>query len=141
MKQKITGFHQDEECHWVADLECGHKQHMRHDPPWMDRTWVLTPEGRETRINTELDCKRCDSTGLAVGEAVRAAILKHARDAVEDAGIRGLCSQGQIDLLWDSLQTIDLRTSIEEAIRQLVENERKAIQQGEKFNEPGSRRS
>ena len=26
--RKIVGFHQDEERHWVADLECGHTQHV-----------------------------------------------------------------------------------------------------------------
>ncbi len=37
MNQKITGFHQDEDLHWVADLACGHTQHVRHDPPWQSR--------------------------------------------------------------------------------------------------------
>jgi len=36
------GFHQDEDSDWVAALECGHSQHVRHDPPWMERPWVLT---------------------------------------------------------------------------------------------------
>ena len=38
----LAGFHQDEEEHWVAELECGHGQHVRHDPPWQVRTWVTT---------------------------------------------------------------------------------------------------
>ena len=25
---------------WVAELECGHTQHVRHDPPWTNRPWV-----------------------------------------------------------------------------------------------------
>ena len=33
MQAQVTGFHQDEEVHWVAELECGHNQHVRHDPP------------------------------------------------------------------------------------------------------------
>ena len=33
MERQVTGFHQDEEGHWVAELECGHNQHVRHDPP------------------------------------------------------------------------------------------------------------
>jgi tellurite methyltransferase len=45
---------------WVADLECGHMQHVRHNPPWMNRPWVITPEGRERWLGAELDCKRCD---------------------------------------------------------------------------------
>ncbi|HVR98923.1 MAG TPA: DUF3565 domain-containing protein [Thermoanaerobaculia bacterium] len=60
MKRKIIGFHQDDQLHWVADLECGHAQHVRHDPPWMNRPWVLTPEGRERFLGVELDCKKCD---------------------------------------------------------------------------------
>jgi hypothetical protein len=62
MQQRIVGFHQDGEGHWVADLECGHTQHVRHDPPWMSRPWVVTPEGRATRLGTALDCKKCDQT-------------------------------------------------------------------------------
>jgi hypothetical protein len=37
MQRKIIGFHQDEEQDWVADLECGHQQHVRHTPPWLNR--------------------------------------------------------------------------------------------------------
>jgi len=45
MQQAIVGFHLDEDlaqqcCSWVADLACGHTQHVRHDPPWQNRTWV-----------------------------------------------------------------------------------------------------
>jgi len=40
--RKIVGFHQDENCDWVADLECGHQQYVRHDPPWTNRHWVTT---------------------------------------------------------------------------------------------------
>ena len=60
MKQKITGFEKDEEGHWRAILECGHRQHVRHDPPLTTRQWVLTPAGRDARIGVELECKRCD---------------------------------------------------------------------------------
>jgi len=28
MKTKITGFHQDEYEHWVADLSCGHSRNL-----------------------------------------------------------------------------------------------------------------
>ena len=59
--RKIIGFHQDDERHWVADLECGHTQHVRHDPPWFTREWVLTPEGRTAHLGHELPCKKCDS--------------------------------------------------------------------------------
>lgn len=46
MLQAIVGFHLDEENHWVAELACGHGQHVRHDPPWQNRPWVMTESGR-----------------------------------------------------------------------------------------------
>ena len=59
MRRRIVGFHQDQEGAWVADLECGHAQHVRHEPPWQVRPWVLTPEGRSTMIGTTLECVHC----------------------------------------------------------------------------------
>jgi hypothetical protein len=60
MDRRIVGYHQDEERHWVAELECGHNQHLRHDPPWTVRPWVITPQGRDSRLNTVLNCRKCD---------------------------------------------------------------------------------
>ena len=60
-KRAIVGFHLDDEGHWVADLECGHTQHMRHDPPWQNRSWVLTPEGRAGFIGVRIECRKCAS--------------------------------------------------------------------------------
>jgi hypothetical protein len=56
---RIVGFHQDAAGDWIADLECGHTQHVRHNPPWMNRVWVTTPEGRASRISTALACAKC----------------------------------------------------------------------------------
>jgi len=60
MQRRIIGFHQDEESHWVAELDCGHAQHVRHDPPWTLRPWVVTTEGREAMLGAVLECRRCD---------------------------------------------------------------------------------
>jgi hypothetical protein len=60
MKSKITGFDQDDEGHWRAKLECSHYQHVRHDPPLRVREWVLTEEGRDSRIGANVDCRKCD---------------------------------------------------------------------------------
>lgn len=60
MKQTILGFDQDDEKHWRAKLECGHYQHMRHDPPLRVREWILTEAGRSERIGMEVDCRKCD---------------------------------------------------------------------------------
>ncbi|ETX03859.1 DUF3565 domain-containing protein [Candidatus Entotheonella palauensis] len=59
MNQKIIGFHQDEANDWVADLACGHTRHVRHQPPWFNRPWVVTPEGRQQYLGYELFCKTC----------------------------------------------------------------------------------
>ena len=56
----IIGFHLDEEGDWVADLECGHTRHVRHDPPWQVREWVTTPEGRASWLGRSLGCVRCE---------------------------------------------------------------------------------
>jgi hypothetical protein len=58
--RRIIGFALDDEGHWVALLECGHRQHMRHRPPLERRPWVLTPEGRASRLGVSVDCKRCE---------------------------------------------------------------------------------
>ena len=60
MKQPIIAFHRDEEQNWVADLACGHTQHVRHDPPWQSRLWVETEEGRAAKVGQSLDCRKCD---------------------------------------------------------------------------------
>lgn len=63
--RRIVGYHQDEERHWVADLECGHSQHVRHEPPMQMRPWVLTDEGRASRLGMTLDCRLCDEARAA----------------------------------------------------------------------------
>jgi hypothetical protein len=57
--RRIVGFHADAEGHWVADLECGHGQHVRHEPPLVQRLWVLSAEGRASFLGTVLLCTRC----------------------------------------------------------------------------------
>lgn len=59
LERRITGFHQDNEGHWVAELECGHTRHVRHQPPWEERSWVLSPEGRAARLDTTTPCTVC----------------------------------------------------------------------------------
>ena len=60
MQQVIIGYHLDEEQHWVAELACGHNQHVRHQPPFINRPWVVTEQGRQNRLGMELNCKKCD---------------------------------------------------------------------------------
>jgi hypothetical protein len=61
MHKRITGFHQDAEQHWVAQLECGHNQHVRHKPPWTNRAWAVNAEGRALMLGQQLNCVKCDA--------------------------------------------------------------------------------
>lgn len=70
LRHRITGFEKDDEGHWRAALECGHFQHVRHDPPLTTRPWVQTEAGRASRVGFELDCKRCDEEVEPEAEAL-----------------------------------------------------------------------
>jgi len=61
VRSAIAGFHQDNDGYWVAELACGHNQHVRHDPPWQSRPWTLTAEGRAQHLGAALECRKCDS--------------------------------------------------------------------------------
>lgn len=63
MKREITGYHRDEDGDWVAHLACGHQRHVRHNPPWMNRPWVTTPEGRECALGRRIRCGTCETDG------------------------------------------------------------------------------
>ena len=61
MQRKIIGFHLDTTLDWVAELECGHHQHVKNNPPLIRRDWVLTQQGREQQLGGRLDCSLCAS--------------------------------------------------------------------------------
>ena len=72
MRRAILAFHLDEAGDAVAELECGHAQHVRHAPPQHERPWVETEEGRASRIGTRLDCPPCERREMPEGhEAYR----------------------------------------------------------------------
>jgi tellurite methyltransferase len=56
----ITGFHQDAHGDWVAQLSCGHNQHVRHHPPFWSRPWVTTESGRAEKLGQPLPCVLCE---------------------------------------------------------------------------------
>jgi hypothetical protein len=60
VQQGIVGYHRDDERHWVAELACGHNQHVRHQPPWINRPWTQTEQGRRSMLGRELNCKKCE---------------------------------------------------------------------------------
>ena len=86
MQRAMTGFHLDAEGHWVAELSCGHTQHVRHRPPFELRPWVLSEEGRSGRLRQTLDCVRCDRREIPEGHAA----YKRTRQFTEDSIPGGL---------------------------------------------------
>ena len=62
MNRGIVGFEQDDAGDWIVGLSCGHRRHVRNEPPLSERPWVESAEGRATRLGTEIDCKRCDQS-------------------------------------------------------------------------------
>jgi predicted ester cyclase len=61
MQQRIVGFHQDEFGDWVAELECNHNQHVRHQPPFQLRPWVTSEQGRHQHLGSKLECAKCNN--------------------------------------------------------------------------------
>jgi uncharacterized protein DUF3565 len=62
VSRKIVDFHLDDTGDWVAELDCGHHQSVRHNPPWSIHPWVTTPQGRLEYLGRELGCSTCDQT-------------------------------------------------------------------------------
>ncbi|MGA2116722.1 MAG: DUF3565 domain-containing protein [Bryobacteraceae bacterium] len=58
-RRRIVAFRQDDHGEWIAELECGHARHMRHNPPWMVRPWITTEEGRASFVGRTIPCAQC----------------------------------------------------------------------------------
>ncbi|WP_277225363.1 DUF3565 domain-containing protein [Pseudomonas indica] len=56
---RLVDFRQDEDGHWVAVLSCGHTQHLRHQPPWQSRPWVIDPAQRHAQLGHLFPCGWC----------------------------------------------------------------------------------
>jgi hypothetical protein len=59
MVRSIVAFHQDDQGDWIAELSCGHRQHVRHRPPWINHPWVTTDVGRQGKIGQPFACAQC----------------------------------------------------------------------------------
>jgi tellurite methyltransferase len=65
--RSIVGFAADDVGDWVALLECHHRQHVRHRPPFRPAPWVEDQSERDRRIGTTLNCPPCDRCELPDG--------------------------------------------------------------------------
>ena len=64
MERTIVGFESDDVGDWVALLDCFHRRHVRHAPPFREAPWVTDEAQRQQRIGTGLDCGLCDAAEL-----------------------------------------------------------------------------
>jgi hypothetical protein len=58
-RAQLIDFAQDADGHWQAILSCGHTQHLRHQPPWQNRAWVLDAKQRASRLGLPFPCGWC----------------------------------------------------------------------------------
>ena len=84
VERRIVGFHRDDEGDWVAHLDCGHRQHVRHRPPFQERPWVLSAGGRESRTGTPIECPLCDRGEPPVDDPVAGVVPGPARPGPVD---------------------------------------------------------
>jgi tellurite methyltransferase len=66
----VVGFRQDENGDFIAELGCGHAQHVRHRPPLESRPWVTSEAGRRAFLGTSLPCALCRMPKLPTDVAV-----------------------------------------------------------------------
>jgi tellurite resistance-related uncharacterized protein len=116
--RRIESFHQDDEGDWVADLSCLHGQHVRHDPPFQERPWVQTAEGRAARVGTDIECPLCDRAELPEG-LVRARIAGPFDEATLPAGLRR--AHRVADRTWGVLEVLDGQVDFEMATEPRIE--------------------
>jgi tellurite methyltransferase len=67
VNREISGFHHDDQGDWIAELSCGHQQHVHHRPPFQVRPWVVDAESRRSRVGSSLSCPLCDRAELPKG--------------------------------------------------------------------------
>jgi tellurite resistance-related uncharacterized protein len=58
--RRITGFEIDQAGDWAALLDCCHRQHIRHRPPFRIAPWIDNETERGQRIGTTLSCPLCN---------------------------------------------------------------------------------
>ena len=66
----VVSFREDDDGAFVAELACGHAQHVRHRPPLESRPWVTTEAGRRAFVGTALPCPLCRMPKLPTDVAV-----------------------------------------------------------------------
>ena len=83
--RRITGFEREGVGDWAAVLECHHRQHIRHRPPFWVASWIDNDAERAQHIGTTLQCPLCDRCELPTGLTVRRTTVEWDERTVPDA--------------------------------------------------------
>jgi hypothetical protein len=59
---------------------------MRHNPPWIERPWIMTAEGRQNHLGGRLECRQCAAAEGPPGERT-----------VTDGGVHHTTGEGSTD--------------------------------------------
>lgn len=59
-QRTIRGYRLDEGGAWTCLLDCGHRQHVRHCPPFYEAPWIENDEGRAAHLGSALRCRLCE---------------------------------------------------------------------------------
>jgi len=70
MLRNIVSFDTDEDGEWQVRLDCGHRRHLRHDPPRETRPDLADPASREAAIGQKIECGRCRQRTIPEGATV-----------------------------------------------------------------------
>ena len=76
VERAIVGFERDEAGDWVALLDCGHRQHVRHRRPGMSVPGSSPSRGGRGGSGSPLECRACDEEGAGprCGAVIRPAV-------------------------------------------------------------------
>ena len=57
--RKIVHLEIDGPSALIASLACGHRRHIRHQPPTSLYPWVLDETARQAKLGQDIECLRC----------------------------------------------------------------------------------
>ena len=109
MTRKIVDHLQDRNGNWKRILDCGHLKSLKPNTEVSEKLSSQTSSFLNREIGNDIDCTSCEKLGLEVSNLILKNIELVLKEAWEEGGIAGLCSEGRFDLVVDYLNTIDIR--------------------------------
>ncbi len=83
----IVRFASDADRTWIAELDCGHRRHIRHRPPLANYPWIGDDTARAAKVGAPIECSRCARGELPDGAEVYRSTPEFTADSLP-AGLR-----------------------------------------------------